>query len=698
MAEQKLYGYVGKIARIDLTESTVEIIPTSNYVPEYIGGRQICHKIFWDEVGPGVGAFDPENKLIFMTGPTAGTGIPSGSRAFMAGIAASTYPEQYSFGSMGGWVAPEIKYAGFDGLILQGKAKEPSYILVTDGKIEILPAGEVWGKLVHPAQEWFKEKHGIDSRSMVIGPAGENLCRDATITTNGDNAFAKSGFGAVMGSKNLKGVVFRGKGAVVPADPERILRMRKEVGGGEHKQPNPVVHMETFNTVGTHVGEKIEGGVNYVYTTCSPGCTFRCNKMQMGLKSAFEDKRINQVEKCYSMKAADLSTDSNYPAVAYVHSEKNRSAARMLSGYAIDRTDPELPAILADGFPSNVTNYFSCDYERGMMTNNLCNEYGLDKWEITAWVLTWLAMCKKEGLLDELDFGMEPDVENPEFIKHFIRSWVYREGIGDLFAEGMARATRKLGKEKFFEHSHFGVKSGITGETLEVPVSLHGGWGHSVHWQGRGVQNAQKWFYMASNLLFMINTHNALGSAHSRVKPGDLVRLKDKELEVHAIAEDAVFNIYGSEIKDMVTACEWTSPDIYWADMEAEMYTAATGIPMDTAGLRKAAIKSQLLHRAIIMRNHGRIRDMEVEEIFPIMTYPDSWGVTLSWDEWNDYVDEFYKLLGWDLRTGWPLKECFTDAGLSDVAEELEKLGMIPDPTVPYERKKSPFVGHKKVE
>ena len=99
---EKLYGYVGKIARINLTDSTVSAIPTMNYLPAYIGGRGVCNRIFWDEVGPGVKAFDPENKIIYMTGPTTATGIPTGGRTVFTGISPNNYPEQYSWSGIGG--------------------------------------------------------------------------------------------------------------------------------------------------------------------------------------------------------------------------------------------------------------------------------------------------------------------------------------------------------------------------------------------------------------------------------------------------------------------------------------------------------------------------------------------------------------------------------------------------------------------
>ena len=121
MAE-KAYGYVGKIARINLTDKSVELIPTSKYVPKYIGGRSVCNKVFWDEVKPGIRAFDPESKLIYMTGPTTATGIPTGGRTVFTGISPNSWPEQYTWSGIGGWFGAELKFAGYDGFILEGKA------------------------------------------------------------------------------------------------------------------------------------------------------------------------------------------------------------------------------------------------------------------------------------------------------------------------------------------------------------------------------------------------------------------------------------------------------------------------------------------------------------------------------------------------------------------------------------------------
>ena len=118
--ERHLYGYSGKIIRVDLTTREVSFLSTYEYVPKYVGGRMIANRIFFDEVPAGTGAFDPENKFIYLTGPTTGTGIPAGGRSAAVAVGAANSPEQFCWGNIGGWFATELKYAGYDGLIVQG--------------------------------------------------------------------------------------------------------------------------------------------------------------------------------------------------------------------------------------------------------------------------------------------------------------------------------------------------------------------------------------------------------------------------------------------------------------------------------------------------------------------------------------------------------------------------------------------------
>jgi aldehyde:ferredoxin oxidoreductase len=137
------------------------------------------------------------------------------------------------------------------------------------------------------------------------------------------------------------------------------------------------------------------------------------------------------------------------------------------------------------------------------------------------------------------------------------------------------------------------------------------------------------------------------------------------------LVEGVVFDENKAEIKDSVMCCDWQSPDLYWPEMEAEMFTAATGIPMTYEKLNEAAERARLLFRAILIRDFGRDRDMEVGAIFPTMQYPDPLGQTVGRDEWNDLVDIYYRRRGYNLATGWPTRATLEKYGLGDVASAL---------------------------
>lgn len=678
----KLYGYVGKIARINLTDSTVEEINTSDYVPKYIGGRSICNKIFWDEVGPEVEAFDPENKIIYMTGPTTATGIPTGGRSVMTGISPNSFPEQYSWSGIGGWFGAEVKFAGYDGLIIEGKAEEPTYLYIEDGQIQFLSAKNLWGKLVHDSQNKLAEIHGKSVNSIVIGPAGENLMRNASITTSNDNVAAKSGFGAVFGSKNLKAITVKGSGEVIPADIEKVLELRNKMAEPLLK-PLPIKH-EPGHSIGPANFAEAKGGFNKAYVACSHGCNQHCNMLMLDMKSAFKEEKVNHVEKCVSVFAFGFEEDVPYggPGDTFATKLNHTLACKMIPREVgpPDESDPHFKEMF-NFQRGDILDFWKPDFDKGSVINDLCNEYGVDKWDVIIWLLTWLAMGKKEGVFDDIDFGMEIDVENEEFVKYMMDMIVYRKGYyGDLLAEGMARAIRTLGKEKFGDTIYQGRFSQMMpGTRLDLPISLESAWGHCVHWQGRGFEaSMEKPAWVATNLHQMNSTRDTQTIAHHHDYFENYLELKDDPCRSPLTARAVIMGENKAEIKDSVTCCDWQSPDLFWTDMEAQMFEAATGFKMTEKELDEAAERSKLLFRAIIIRNYGRDRKMEVDAIFPIMQYPDPWGKTVTWDEWNDLVDIYYQERGWDKTTGWPTREVYTKYGLSYVADELEKIGKLP--------------------
>jgi aldehyde:ferredoxin oxidoreductase len=676
-----LYGYVGKIARINLTDQTTDILPTSRYVPKYIGGRSVCNRIFYDEVGLGVKAFDPENKIIYMTGATTATGVPTGGRSVFGSIAPNSYPEMYAWSGIGGWMGAELKFAGYDGFIIEGKAEKPSYVFIDDDKISFCDAEPLWGGLVHVTQRKLEGIHGKDIKSVVIGPAGENLMRNASVTTSNDNVAAKAGLGAVFGSKNLKAIAVRGTGTVRPYDINRLFELRMKMGK-PYMRPNPVIHEKTHGMGGNQI--VVEGGWDRGQVACSHGCNQHCCRVMMNIPSAFPDKKtVTQMEKCVGIFAYGFHEDCSWLPLLSWETEKNTSPpCKMLASEPPppDLSDPYFPQLM-DFQPGDIVDYWQPDFHKGSVMMHLCNEYGIDKWDVIVWFMTWLSMAKKEGLLDDLDFGMEINVENEEFVRYFLDMITYRRGKwGELFGEGMARAIRTLGIEKYGKTIYHGRYSQcLPGTRLDIPVSLEAGWGMSFHWQGRGYEatiNKPGWLAVA--LMLMTSTRDMQTVAHFKDTMEHLIEIGDDPCHSAVLIDGVIMNENKGELKDSVSCCEWQSPDLFWTSMEAEMYECATGISLTEEELNDAAVRSKLLMRAIEMRNYGRDREMEVSEIFPGLTYPDPRGETVSWEEWNDFADLYYERRGWDKATGWPTRETWEKYGLSDIADDMEKIGKLP--------------------
>jgi aldehyde:ferredoxin oxidoreductase len=675
------FGYVGKILRINLTDQTTSVIPTSKYVPEFLGGRGVCYKIYWDEVKKGVKAFDPENKIIYMTGPSTATGIPTGGRTVFCGISPNSLPEQFTWSGLGGWFGAELKYAGYDGFIVEGRAEKPTYILIEDEKVEFKSAENLWGMLVHQTQRELEKIYSNEYQSIVIGPAGENLVRNASITSSNDNVAAKAGFGAVFGSKNLKAIVVHGTGSVTPYDINKLLKLRKVMGKPQNRL-NKIKESNTF--IGRRNMEfPIEGGMKMVQVSCSHGCNQHCNAMILDSKSVFYENNINHVEKCVSMRAYKMEEDVGWlPAQTYASELNNIPACLNLSGETPppNKEDPYYDA-LYDYRKGDKVNLWSGSFDRGNLINELCNEYGLDKWDAIVWMMTWLAMGKKEGVLDELDLGMEIDVESEEFIYHFFTMLVYRKGYyGNLFAEGMARAIRALGKEKFGDTIYTGRTSNVVpGKRIEIPISYESAWGHCYHWSGRGFQasiDITAWLPIALEL--MTSTRDAQTVTHHHDTAEHYLAVQEEPWRDRRIAQSAIRNENKTEIKDSVTSCDWQSPDVFWKEMECEIYEAATGVKLTVEDMDRYARKLKNLFRAIIIRDFERNRDMEVNEVMSFLKYPDPYGRTVTEEEWNCLVDLYYEERGWDKETGWPFKETYEECGLDCVIPELDSVNKLP--------------------
>ncbi len=220
---EDIYAYAGKILRINLSNGKISTEPTLTYARDFLGGPGIAVKILYDELRPWVTPYDPANRLIFSAGPLIGTIAPGANKMNVSTLGPM----------MGGWasscsdsyIGGEIKYSGYDAIVLEGKAHLPVYLSIRDSNVEIRTAQHLWGKTTWETVDALRQENRDPAlRVISIGPAGENLCRGACVIQDKGRAFGRGGIGAVMGSKNLKAIVAKGNGSIRVADPAGFMK------------------------------------------------------------------------------------------------------------------------------------------------------------------------------------------------------------------------------------------------------------------------------------------------------------------------------------------------------------------------------------------------------------------------------------------------------------------------------------------
>jgi aldehyde:ferredoxin oxidoreductase len=218
-------GWNGRLLRVDLTKSKTKVQEYGeDLAKRFVGGRGFAVKLLWDELKPGTEPLSPENMLIFATGPLTGFVLPNSGKMVVA--SKSPLTGGYGDGNLGTTASPNLRKAGLDAIVITGKASKPSYLLIDDDTHEIRDASDLWGLDSYKAEAKLKETHGATSGALLIGPAGENLTRIATVVSQEGRAGGRPGMGAVMGSKNLKAVVIHGTGEIPAHDPAKL----KELG------------------------------------------------------------------------------------------------------------------------------------------------------------------------------------------------------------------------------------------------------------------------------------------------------------------------------------------------------------------------------------------------------------------------------------------------------------------------------------
>lgn len=412
-----MYGWVGKILRVNLSDGTIKkeaLDPVE--AKKFIGARGLGTRLWMKECDPKIDPLSIENKLIFITGPLTGTLATNAGRYNVVCKAPLTGTMAAS--NSGGYWGPELKYAGYDAIIFEGKAEKPVYMWINDDKVEIRSAEHLWGKDVVATTDTLREETDFDAKVACIGPAGENLVKFACILNDYTRAAGRSGVGAVMGFKNLKAVVVKGTGSVKVQDPdafmEALVKARKMV------KDHPVTG-QGLGAYGTQILINIldqSGGL--------PVRNFRDSG---------------------TFPNAD-ATSGETLSKTYLVRNKGCFGCSIGCGRIVNVPEgpfkgfgegPEYEAGWSYGADSGIDNLAAI-----LKANNYCNELGMDPITMGSTIACAMELYES-GYITIKETGEPITFGDPHAIVELTRKTAYREGFGNELAEGSYRMAAKYG-------------------------------------------------------------------------------------------------------------------------------------------------------------------------------------------------------------------------------------------------------------
>ncbi len=618
----KYKGYAGKLLRVNLTKGSVQDEPLTNtLVEQYIGGAGLAARILYDELQPGIDPFSPENKVIFMTGPVVGTMIPTACRIGL--YSKSPLTNSFFHSSAGGHFAPELKFAGYDGIIFEGRSAEPVYLFIDDGHVELRNAAHLWGLDTNRVQlELFEELGSEEIKIAAIGPAGEKLVRFACVIC-GCRALGRGGLGAVLGSKQVKAVAVRGQGSVEVPDMRTMRMFLDEIFARFNANP---ATSEILPRYGTPVLVNANNSLGlFGYKNWQDEFFQDAD----GLSGDTMRKKIVKRDKsCYACPArcGKFSIIGGGPYEG------------------VRNEGPEYEDIFSLGSMCGHN-----DIEVVAAAERLCDDLGVDA--IEAGVAIAFAMeCYEKGLLTHTETdGVDLRFGRSDLIVPLIEAIALRRGqLGNLLAEGVKRASEKIGNgsEYFAMHGKgltFAGHSarGMPGFALGYATGPRGG----SHHDGRPTGERTG----------LVPRETTEGKGEYTARINHLMILTDSMILCHLTE-----GIWGPlDITDLVVRC----------------LNTATGMNMTLDEARTAAERIWNLIRAFAVREgyrreHDRLPPRFMEE--PIKSGP-SKGMAITRRMLDDMLDQYYKFRGWDRETGIPTAERLKALGLEDVARDLEK-------------------------
>lgn len=610
-----MYGYAGRILRVNLSNGKTQVIPLSEeYAKKYIGGIGLGMRLLIENSKPGTEPFSPENPLILTTGPFSGTMAPTGGNGH-AFVSKSPLTNGVGEAKSHGFFGAELKRAGYDAVIMENASKKPVYLWIDDDSIQLMDAKHLWGKSPQETEETIREELGdYYIRVAAIGMAGEKLSRVACIMNDRTRAAGRTGMGAVMGSKNLKAIAVRGTKDVKVAKPEEFLEFVKMM---HERMKGPAT--TKYRTLGTPLNVLVHNSLGALPTRNFTNAVFEGAEHVSGeyLNERFIVK-INGCSSC-AMRCEHIAVVPEGPYKGTTTRVEYEPLWAFGPHCGVDRLDAVIKAM------------------------ELCNYYGLDSLS-TGNIVGFAMDCFEHGILTEKDTdGLDLSFGNAEAIVELVHKIGKREGLGDILAEGVKRAAEKIGKgaEKYANH--------IKG--LEMT-------GYDI----RGLKTAAIGYAVS----FRGADHNRHGAYGLDLK-GTVDRFKVEKGRAKLVID--IENLY--TVIDSLIICKF-SRGTYYKGFEdlARYYTLVTGLEMTAEELERTGARINVLGRLFNVREGFTRKDDHLPAKVMSTPIPDdtvSKGSYITQEELDFMLDDYYSTRGWT-REGVPTIESLKEVGLEDLA------------------------------
>jgi aldehyde:ferredoxin oxidoreductase len=646
-----MHGFTGKLLRIDLTKGSCTADDVGSYFKDHLGGRALNHMLLFRSADVStVSPFEPANPLVLGAGPLCGTTWPCSARlqaTFISPLAYSGWGDS----NVGGGVGPELKCAGWDAVVIIGKAAKPVYIHIEDDRVELQPARDLWGKGANESIGRLLQKHS-GAQVLVIGPAGEKLVRFASVRTNRASSLGRCGGGAVMGSKNLKGLVIQGSRGVAVHDPKNFLALSLQCQQDLMDPRFGPLHRQSYQIM-SHAGTP-----GFVRWFGRMGMTPLKNWSRCGIWSA--DRDLIEITGSAARERQDACSACPVHCLGAYRPQDQSSACSGGPGYE---------AVVSLGH--------NCLEHRGKVVvalNSLCSDLGLDPVEagnIFSNLMEWY----EKGIVDEsFTDGVPMRWGNGEGMIALLPKIAMRKGCGEKLAEGAYRVGKALGTEALNCVYH---QKGMCSPGIETRAAV--GAMLSMALSPRG----------AHQLSGLPTAEWMQGSAVARHITG--FKEAADPLSYHPEAKARLVEFYENffELPDALGICKYSFGHFgYWHDRPQDMERMwqyltkalhyATGTRFTRDDLLAIGERAYQIERSVIVLrgitrdddlpnwkclNQGCTREGEVSSppIPPV-----------NREKYEKVLSAYYRLRGWN-KEGVPGLKRLQDLGLREVADALKK-------------------------